>query len=107
MQVIEYLIVAVLGWFCISFTLGYLSNRINGEEQEPEENYDGEWILPIKLGHNGSTWYAWDTADAFILQADSREKLIQDILNEFEIPPKRLEIISESHVNELKSTTSV
>ena len=108
MQIFEYLIVAIIGWFCISFTLGYIHSKYR-EDDEDETSFSlpDDWTFPIKIEFNEKQWYAWDKDDTFILQADTKTTLIEDILNRFDISPKRLVIISEKSLNENTSKASV
>jgi len=72
----------------------------NYEEQEEQYTIPEDWILPLYLEYNKDTWYAWDKDGTFILQAEGKDKLLTDILNKYDIPPKRISIESEKQIEQ-------
>lgn len=70
------------------------------EEQEEQEQLPSDWIFPLNLEYNDEAWYAWDIDGNFILQSASKDTLLTEILNKYEIPPKRLAIQSEKRIDE-------
>ena len=78
----------------------FFVDTVETESTEDEQSIPEDWVLPLKLQYTKSVWYAWDIEDNFVLQASSKSELITDILNKYEIPPKRLSIESENELNE-------
>lgn len=97
---------AILDIFSI-FTILYLLYRNYvltkiieefSEYEEIKDTIDEDWYFPIIIEYNSNIWYAWDRDNTFILQASSKDELITDILNRYNIPPKRLVIKSEKQI---------
>lgn len=108
--IFEYLLVGVLAFAAYQFiTLMVKVVRIHDalmevetlpDEQQETVNLPEDWIFPLVLEYNDEAWYAWDVEGAFITQAPSKDQLLTDILNKYEIPPKRLSIKSEKRLSE-------
>lgn len=70
------------------------------DDQQETINLPEDWIFPLVLEYNDVAWYAWDVDGTFITQAPSKDQLLTDILNKYEIPPKRLSIKSEKKLSD-------
>lgn len=93
----------LLSIFTILYLLyrNYVLTRAVEELSDYEEIQDevDDWVFPINLEYNSNIWYAWDKDNIFILQAKSKDELITEILNKYNIPPKRLVIKSEKQID--------
>lgn len=67
---------------------------------EEETTIQEDWTFPINLEYNSSEWYAWDRDGTFIGQAKSKDILVTEILNRFDMAPKRLVIKSEKQIKQ-------
>jgi len=102
-SILEFIVTGIVGWFIINFILGvYVYYKEKSGETVTEKNTSpklaDDWYFPIKVAYSTETWYAWDKEDIFIHQASNRNELLNDILNKFDMSPKRLKIISEGEL---------
>jgi hypothetical protein len=99
-EFVQILAYTCLCWVLINFLVRIYFSIKDQQEDEEELLVDENWIFPIHLEYTNDMWYAWDIDNTFIRQASSKEQLITDILNQYDISPRRIEIKSEKLLNE-------
>lgn len=104
--IIQYILISIFGWLAINYVIGKYFYKAD-EDEEEQPILDDNWTFPINLEYNDQMWYAWDSEGTFISQSASKDQLLTDILNRFDIAPKRLVIKNEKRIDGPKSTAPV
>lgn len=82
----------------------YLSETVDNSNELPDND---DWVMPLKLAHMEGVWYAWDKDDVFVMQALTKDELIINILNKYDISPKRIKIEYEEKVGDTRQKTNL
>lgn len=64
-----------------------------------------EFIFPVKLEYTPDQWFAWDSDDEFLGQAQTKEALINMIAQDNDLPIEKFQVVYEYPLrNQLRPT---